>query len=74
MKIILQFGPEAGTWLDHSSFDFYAINVTVPGFSPRYPDAHCTATGEVCLLTTGEAGTVLIYLTLMVAMLYANNF
>lgn len=29
-------------------------NITVPGLSPLYPQAHCTASGEVCQLTTGE--------------------
>src|SRR5271154_406001 len=29
-------------------------NLTLPGASPLYPDAHCTRTGEVCQLTTGE--------------------
>ncbi|KAK7037461.1 hypothetical protein VNI00_010953 [Paramarasmius palmivorus] len=28
---------------------------TVPGFSPRYPAAHCTNDGSICELVTGEA-------------------
>lgn len=31
-------------------------NITVPGFSPLFPDAHCTSDGDVCQLTTGEGG------------------
>ncbi len=33
----------------------FAQNITVPGFSPLYPDAHCLADGSVCQLTTGES-------------------
>jgi len=36
-------------------FDLLATNITVPGFSPLYPDAHCTADGDICQLTTGES-------------------
>lgn len=31
-------------------------NITVTGFSPLFPDAHCTEDGDVCQLTTGEGG------------------
>lgn len=31
------------------------MNITVPGFSPLYPDAHCTANGDVCQLIIGES-------------------
>lgn len=27
----------------------------MPGFSPLYPDAHCTADGDICQLITGES-------------------
>lgn len=30
------------------------MNITVPGFSPLFPEAHCTEDGEVCQLVTGE--------------------
>ncbi|KAG8986791.1 hypothetical protein FRB90_003772, partial [Tulasnella sp. 427] len=36
-------------------FNVLANNVTVPGFSPLFPDAHCTSDGDICLMTTGEA-------------------
>lgn len=42
-------------WYHIPEFDVLAHNVTVPGFSPLLPDAHCTADGAVCQLTTGEA-------------------
>lgn len=32
-----------------------AINITVPGFSPLFQDAHCTIDGDICQLTTGES-------------------
>jgi purine nucleoside permease len=32
-----------------------AHNVTVPGFSPLFPQAHCLKDGSVCQLTTGES-------------------
>lgn len=35
--------------------DLLAQNITVPGFSPLYPNAHCLADGSVCQLTTGES-------------------
>ena len=30
-------------------------NITVPGFSPLFPHAHCTKDGSICNLVTGEA-------------------
>jgi purine nucleoside permease len=35
--------------------DLLAQNITVPGLSPLYPNAHCLADGFVCQLTTGES-------------------
>ncbi|EMC99662.1 hypothetical protein BAUCODRAFT_30038 [Baudoinia panamericana UAMH 10762] len=49
------FDPEGDVWYGIPEFDILAINVTVPGFSPLFPDAHCTADGDVCQLTTGES-------------------
>lgn len=54
--IISMFPPEAEVWYGIPEFDVLAANITVPGFSPLYPDAHCTANGDVCQLTTGESG------------------
>ena len=53
--IISMFDPEGEVWYGIPEFDILALNVTVPGFSPLYPDAHCTADGDVCELITGES-------------------
>src|SRR5947209_14777900 len=51
--IISMFDSEANVWYDNMP-SILAENITLPGASPLYPDAHCTETGEVCQLTTGE--------------------
>ncbi|KAI9831144.1 MAG: hypothetical protein M1819_005232 [Sarea resinae] len=53
--IISMFTPEAEQWYGIPEFDVLANNITVPGFSPLFPDAHCTADGDICQLTTGES-------------------
>lgn len=53
--IISMFTPEADVWYGIPEFDLLALNITVPGFSPLFQDAHCTADGDVCQLTTGES-------------------
>lgn len=57
-KIVIfsMFDPEADVWYGIPEFDVLAMNITVPGLSPLYPDVHCTANGEVCQITIGEAG------------------
>lgn len=52
--IISMFTPEAKVWYGIPEFDLLERNVTVPGFSPLFPDARCTANGEICQLVTGE--------------------
>lgn len=54
--IISMFDPEAEVWYGISDFDVLARNITIPGSSPLYPDARCTADGDVCQLTIGESG------------------
>ncbi|KAF2245795.1 purine nucleoside permease [Trematosphaeria pertusa] len=49
------FDPEAEIWWGIPEFDLLAKNITVPGFSPLFPDAHCTANGDICQLVTGES-------------------
>ena len=49
-----------------------AMNITVPGFSPLFPDVHCTKTGEVCQLTTGE-GEINAASTIS-ALIYSGSF
>ncbi|KAI6894768.1 hypothetical protein KC334_g11951, partial [Hortaea werneckii] len=44
--IISMFDPEATVWWGIDEFDILAMNITVPGFSPLFPEAHCTADGE----------------------------
>ncbi|KAJ7753318.1 purine nucleoside permease [Mycena maculata] len=53
--IITMFTSELGAWTDIPEFNLFEQNITVPGFSPLFPDVHCTGDGSVCLLTTGEA-------------------
>jgi purine nucleoside permease len=53
--IISMFEPEAEIWWDIPEFDLLARNITVPGFSPLFPDAHCTADENICQLVTGES-------------------
>lgn len=42
-------------WFNIPEFDILAQNITVPGFSPIFPEAHCTLDGSICQLVTGEA-------------------
>ncbi|KAB8302989.1 hypothetical protein EYC80_006298 [Monilinia laxa] len=58
--IISMFSPEADIWYENSYTagsigNLLAKNITVPGFSPLFPQAHCLADGSVCQLTTGES-------------------
>ncbi|EEC00081.1 hypothetical protein MPER_00053 [Moniliophthora perniciosa FA553] len=53
--IFSMFNSEGDVWYNIPEFDLLAQNITVPGFSPRYPAAHCTADGSICELVTGEA-------------------
>ncbi|KAK7633669.1 hypothetical protein IWX48DRAFT_604414 [Phyllosticta citricarpa] len=54
--IINHFNPEAEAWWKISEFNLLAQNITVPGFSPLFPEAHCTADGSICQLIAGEGG------------------
>ncbi|KAF2091841.1 purine nucleoside permease [Saccharata proteae CBS 121410] len=53
--IISMFDPEAEIWWGIPEFNLLEKNITVPGFSPLFPEAHCTADGEICQLVTGES-------------------
>ncbi|KAK3292840.1 purine nucleoside permease-domain-containing protein [Chaetomium fimeti] len=48
--------------------DLLALNITLPALSMIHPTVHCTFTGEICQLTTGEgkinAAAILTALTL----------
>lgn len=43
-------------WYTDQSLNLLAHNITVPGFSPIFPNAHCSQDYSVCQLTTGEGG------------------
>jgi purine nucleoside permease len=53
--IIDMYDMEGSVWQHTTEFNVLARNITVPGFSPLFPQAHCTADGDICQLVTGEA-------------------
>ncbi|KAJ9142329.1 Purine nucleoside permease [Pleurostoma richardsiae] len=56
--VVTFYDDEATAYLSHQDeLDFNAVNITIPGASPEFPDLHCTSTGDVCLVTTGEGMT-----------------
>ncbi|KAI0824375.1 purine nucleoside permease [Trametes gibbosa] len=52
--IVDAFEPEESSWHGISEFNLLEQNVTVPGFSPLFPQAHCTNDGSICQVVTGE--------------------
>ncbi|KAI0339938.1 purine nucleoside permease [Trametopsis cervina] len=52
--IIGMFDTEGAVWYGIPEFNLLGRNISMPGFSPLYPDAHCTLDGSVCQLVTGE--------------------
>ncbi|KAI0088039.1 purine nucleoside permease [Irpex rosettiformis] len=52
--IISMFDEEGDVWFGLPQLNVLANNITVPGFSPLFPQAHCTVDGAVCQVTTGE--------------------
>ncbi|KAI0631371.1 purine nucleoside permease [Trametes polyzona] len=53
--IVDAFEPEELSWYGTTEFNLLERNVTVPGFSPLFPQAHCTKDGSICQVVTGEA-------------------
>ena len=53
--IISMFAPEAEVWYGIPEFNLLAQNISVPGLSPLFPQVHCTKTGEICQVVTGES-------------------
>lgn len=51
-----QFTPEAESFYAVKKFNLLGQNITIPGLSPKFPQAHCTYNGEICQVTTGEGG------------------
>ncbi|KAF2171728.1 hypothetical protein M409DRAFT_17964 [Zasmidium cellare ATCC 36951] len=48
------FDSEEDAWCNIPDFNILDQNLTIPGFSPLFPDAHCTVDGSVCQMTTGQ--------------------
>lgn len=67
-----QFTEEGEAWYGIPDFNLLARNITVPGFSPLFPDAHCTADGSICQVVTGE-GEINAAAT-MSALVYSSIF
>ncbi|KAI0713423.1 purine nucleoside permease [Earliella scabrosa] len=53
--IIGMFDAEGDVWHGIPEFNVLERNITIPGFSPLFPQAHCTWEGSICQLVTGEA-------------------
>lgn len=58
--IISMFSPEADIWYANADTpgsigNLLGMNITVPGLSPLFPQAHCLEDGSVCQVTTGES-------------------
>ncbi|EKM52541.1 uncharacterized protein PHACADRAFT_261032 [Phanerochaete carnosa HHB-10118-sp] len=53
--LIDMFDDEGDSWYGIPQFNVLENNITIPGFSPLFPQAHCTGDGSICQLTTGEA-------------------
>lgn len=53
--IISMFDSEEETWFGIPEFDILAQNISVTGFSPQFPNTHCTADGSICQVTTAMA-------------------
>ncbi|KAG7087705.1 hypothetical protein E1B28_013652 [Marasmius oreades] len=52
--IFSMFKEEEDVWYNIPEFDVLARNITVPGLSPLFPEAHCTEDGSICHMTIGE--------------------
>ncbi|KAI0312130.1 purine nucleoside permease [Amylostereum chailletii] len=70
--ILSAFDSEGEVWQGIPEFDILGRNVTVPGFSPLFPDAHCTLDGSICQLVTGE-GAINAAATIS-ALVYSPSF
>ncbi|KAI0996692.1 Purine nucleoside permease [Podosphaera aphanis] len=58
--IISLFSPEASVWYQNTNQtgsigNLLAINITIPGLSPLFPEVHCLSDRSVCQVTTGES-------------------
>ncbi|KAK4624086.1 Purine nucleoside permease [Fulvia fulva] len=64
------FEGEAEAWYNIPDFNIFDQNITVLGFSPIFPQAHCTNNGEICQMTTGEGE---INAAVSITALWASN-
>ncbi|OJT11555.1 Purine nucleoside permease [Trametes pubescens] len=49
------FKPEETAWHGIPDFSLLEHNITIPGYSPFFPQAHCTSDGSICQAVTGES-------------------
>ncbi|KAI0691359.1 purine nucleoside permease [Cerioporus squamosus] len=70
--IVSMFTAEGAGWYGVPEFNLLEQNITVPGFSPLFPQAHCTLDGSICHLVTGE-GEINAAST-MTALVYSSLF
>ncbi|KAI0339736.1 NUP-domain-containing protein [Trametopsis cervina] len=66
------FSAEGQAWYGIPEFNLLERNISVPGFSLLYPDVHCTSSGSICQLVTGE-GEINAVATVS-ALIYSNLF
>jgi hypothetical protein len=52
--IISMYDSQRDVWDGIPGFDLLAQNITVPGFSPLFPDVHCTSNESICQMTTSK--------------------
>ncbi|KAL1604940.1 hypothetical protein SLS60_004481 [Paraconiothyrium brasiliense] len=70
--IISMFDGEEEIWFGIPEFDILAQNITVIGFSPQFPAAHCTADGSICQIVTamGEINAAVTITSLFLSPLF----
>lgn len=65
---ILQYAPEAKPWYETKELDVLAQDVTVPGLSPKFPQVHCTANGDVCQITSGLGSNLVLSISATISL------
>ncbi|KAF1984839.1 purine nucleoside permease [Aulographum hederae CBS 113979] len=51
--IVNHFNLESDAWYGIPDFDLLARNISIPGLSSMFPEAHCTVDGDICQVITG---------------------
>ncbi|KAF8317373.1 purine nucleoside permease-like protein [Clavulina sp. PMI_390] len=54
VMILDMYSDEGAAWWNIPEFDLLAKNVSVPGLSVVYPEAHCTHDGQICQVICDE--------------------